>query len=130
VRAAASLLTRRRVFGVLLGKSTLTVVIMIDSSDFRTKRMPLNRGAGHMPVLGLGTLIPDAAATISATRDALEAGFDTWSRYYTKYFRAALPLLPRISPGTLWSGFIATSRVSLSRLLIAAQSQNRCLPSP
>lgn len=29
----------------------------------------------HMPVLGFGTLIPDAAATISATRDALEAGF-------------------------------------------------------
>jgi hypothetical protein len=48
---------------------------MIDSSDFRTKRMPLSHGAGHMPVLGFGTLIPDAAATISAVRDALEAGF-------------------------------------------------------
>ena len=48
---------------------------MIESSDFRTKRIPLNHGAGHMPVLGFGTLIPDAAATISATRDALEAGF-------------------------------------------------------
>jgi aldehyde reductase len=29
----------------------------------------------HMPLLGFGTLIPDAALTISATRDALEAGF-------------------------------------------------------
>src|ERR1700676_5529744 len=48
---------------------------MIDSTDFRTKRIPLNRGAGLMPVLGFGTLIPDAAATISAARDALEAGF-------------------------------------------------------
>ena len=48
---------------------------MIESSDFRTTRMPLNHGAGHIPVLGFGTLIPDAAATISATRDALEAGF-------------------------------------------------------
>src|SRR5271168_930080 len=28
-----------------------------------------------MPVLGFGTLIPDAAATISGARDALEAGF-------------------------------------------------------
>ena len=37
--------------------------------------MPLSHGAGHMPVLGFGTRIPDAAATISATRDALEAGF-------------------------------------------------------
>jgi len=37
--------------------------------------MPLSHGAGHIPALGFGTLIPDAAATISATRDALEAGF-------------------------------------------------------
>src|ERR1700678_2538319 len=48
---------------------------MVDSSDFRTKRIPLDNGAGHMPVLGFGTLIPDAALTISATRDALEAAF-------------------------------------------------------
>src|ERR1700751_3418238 len=48
---------------------------MIGSSDFRLTRMPLNNGSGHMPVLGFGTLIPDPAATISATRDALEAGF-------------------------------------------------------
>jgi alcohol dehydrogenase (NADP+) len=38
-------------------------------------RMPLNHGAGHMPALGFGTLIPDAAVTITATRAALEAGF-------------------------------------------------------
>jgi alcohol dehydrogenase (NADP+) len=48
---------------------------MIDSSDFRTGRIPLYHGAGHMLVLGFGTLIPDAATTIRATRDALEAGF-------------------------------------------------------
>jgi len=29
----------------------------------------------HMPLLGFGTLIPDAALTISATKNALEAGF-------------------------------------------------------
>ena len=48
---------------------------MTDSSDFRLTRMPLNNGSGHMPALGFGTLIPDAAVTITATRDALEAGF-------------------------------------------------------
>ncbi|HTF44439.1 MAG TPA: aldo/keto reductase [Terriglobales bacterium] len=48
---------------------------MIESSDFRMTRMRLNHGSGDMPVLGFGTLIPDAATTISATRDALEAGF-------------------------------------------------------
>jgi alcohol dehydrogenase (NADP+) len=48
---------------------------MIESSDFRNTRIPLNHGASQIPVLGFGTLIPDAAVTISATRDALEAGF-------------------------------------------------------
>ncbi len=48
---------------------------MIQSSDFRNAKMPLTHGAGQMPVLGFGTLIPDSAATIGATRDALEAGF-------------------------------------------------------
>ena len=48
---------------------------MTESSDLRLTRMPLNNGGGHMPAVGFGTLIPDAAATISATRGALEAGF-------------------------------------------------------
>jgi alcohol dehydrogenase (NADP+) len=48
---------------------------MIESSDLRTARLPLIHGAGQMPALGFGTLIPDAAETIRATRDALEAGF-------------------------------------------------------
>jgi alcohol dehydrogenase (NADP+) len=48
---------------------------MLESSDFRITKMPLNHGAGQMPALGFGTLIPDAAVTISATRGALEAGF-------------------------------------------------------
>ena len=48
---------------------------MTESSDLRLTRMPLNDGRGHMPALGFGTLIPDAAETITATRDALEAGF-------------------------------------------------------
>jgi alcohol dehydrogenase (NADP+) len=48
---------------------------MTESSELRMRRMPLNRGGGHMPALGFGTLIQDAAVTITATRDALEAGF-------------------------------------------------------
>jgi aldehyde reductase len=48
---------------------------MIESSDIRTTKIPLIHGPGHMPALGFGTLIADAAATRSATRDALEAGF-------------------------------------------------------
>jgi aldehyde reductase len=48
---------------------------MIESSEFRDMRIPLEHGAGQMPALGFGTLIPDAAETLRATRDALEAGF-------------------------------------------------------
>src|SRR5271170_3552624 len=48
---------------------------MIESSDFRLTRIPLNNGRGQVPALGFGTLIPDPAVTITATRAALEAGF-------------------------------------------------------
>jgi alcohol dehydrogenase (NADP+) len=48
---------------------------MTDFFDFKNKRIPLNNGADQIPALGFGTLIPDPAATVRATRDALEAGF-------------------------------------------------------
>src|SRR5271170_3368263 len=50
-------------------------VTVIESSDLRMTKMPLNHGGGEMPALGFGTLIPDAAVTLTATRGALEAGF-------------------------------------------------------
>src|SRR6201996_6248415 len=48
---------------------------MTESSDLRLTRLPLNNASGQMPALGFGTLIPDPALTIAATKDALEAGF-------------------------------------------------------
>ncbi|HTC47481.1 MAG TPA: aldo/keto reductase [Candidatus Aquilonibacter sp.] len=53
---------------------------MIESSDLlltdlRLTKIPLHNGAGHMPALGFGTLIPDPAVTRTATRDALDTGF-------------------------------------------------------
>jgi alcohol dehydrogenase (NADP+) len=48
---------------------------MTESSDLRLTRIALNNRSGYMPALGCGTLIPDPAATIAATRDALTAGF-------------------------------------------------------
>ncbi len=48
---------------------------MIATSDFRTRKLPLSHGAGLMPALGFGTLIADRAETVSATRNALSAGF-------------------------------------------------------
>jgi len=52
--------------------------IMIESSDFRTATIPLNHGAGDMPVLGFGTLIPDAARDDKCyQRRAGKLDFDT-----------------------------------------------------
>ena len=48
---------------------------MVELADLRMARIPLNHGVGQMPALGFGTLIPDPAVTITATRGALEAGF-------------------------------------------------------
>jgi len=48
---------------------------VIESSDLRLTKLPLSNGVGYMPALGFGTLIPDAAVTKTATRDALDAGF-------------------------------------------------------
>src|SRR5215475_10538575 len=57
---------------------------MEEPADFRTRTMTLNHGGGHMPAVGFGTLIADAATTHSATRYAIEAGyrhFDCAERY-------------------------------------------------
>ena len=48
---------------------------MPDSPDIRLTRIPLANASGQIPALGFGTLIPDPAVTIAATRDALAAGF-------------------------------------------------------
>jgi aldehyde reductase len=48
---------------------------MTEASDLRLKKFPLHEGAGQIPALGFGTLIPDPAVTKSATSGALEAGF-------------------------------------------------------
>ena len=48
---------------------------MVEASELRMTRMPLSHGGGNIPALGFGTLIPDPAVTIAATRAALDAGF-------------------------------------------------------
>ena len=48
---------------------------MKQSDNLRYRQLPLRGGAGTMPALGFGTLIPDATNTRNATRTALEAGF-------------------------------------------------------
>jgi len=107
---------------------------MIDSSDFRTKGIPLNHG---LPYARTRLWHPDSRC--SRDDKCYQGRAGSWistlgrSTIPNAYGRACsrlLPFVPRMSPRILWSGSIATSRVSLSRLLIAAHSQNRCLPSP
>jgi aldehyde reductase len=48
---------------------------MSEYPELRMTKIPLNHGGGSIPALGFGTLIPDPAVTVTATKDALEAGF-------------------------------------------------------
>jgi alcohol dehydrogenase (NADP+) len=48
---------------------------MLETVDLRTMTIALRHGAGRIPALGFGTLIADPALTLSATKDALAAGF-------------------------------------------------------
>jgi diketogulonate reductase-like aldo/keto reductase len=60
---------------------------MVNNDKLCRTNIPLNTGAGAIPALGFGTLIPDPVATRNATRAALEAGFrclDTAERYKTE----------------------------------------------
>src|SRR6516164_2952042 len=60
---------------------------MIEPDNLRYTQLTLGNGAGAMPALGFGTLIPDPIATKNATKAALEAGFralDTAERYRTE----------------------------------------------
>src|SRR5271168_1258270 len=60
---------------------------MVETDNLRYTKIALNNGAGAMPALGFGTLIPDPVATRNATKAALEAVFraiDTAERYRTE----------------------------------------------
>jgi alcohol dehydrogenase (NADP+) len=47
---------------------------MREENEFRRRKIQMSNGRA-IPALGFGTLIPDPAETITATRDALETGF-------------------------------------------------------
>lgn len=62
-------------------------MIATETDTLRYTRLALSNGAGALPALGFGTLIPDPMATKNATKAALEAGFralDTAERYRTE----------------------------------------------
>src|ERR1700712_1806095 len=89
---------------------------MIESSEFRMARVPLNHGAGHMPVLGFGTLIPDAAITRSATTDALEAGF--------RHFDCAERYRNEREVGEALQGGLAANRIARENIFVTTKLWN------
>jgi alcohol dehydrogenase (NADP+) len=89
---------------------------MIESSDLRTARIPLNNEAGHMPALGFGTLIPEAALTLTATRDALEAGF--------RHFDCAERYGNEREVGTALQAGLATGEIAREDLFVTTKLWN------
>ena len=89
---------------------------MIESSDFRTRKIPLNHGSGHIPALGFGTLIPDAAVTISASRAALEAGF--------RHFDCAERYLNEREVGEALQAGLAAGGIAREDLLVTTKLWN------
>ncbi len=60
---------------------------MLEPDNLRYTKLTFSNGAGAIPALGFGTLIPDPIATKNATKAALETGFralDTAERYRTE----------------------------------------------
>jgi alcohol dehydrogenase (NADP+) len=78
--------------------------------------MPLDRGRGEMPALGFGTLIPDAAVTITATRDALEAGF--------RHFDCAERYRNEREVGEALQAGVATGRIPRENIFVTTKLWN------
>src|SRR6201987_4215506 len=89
---------------------------MTDSSEIRMRKLPLNNESGYMPALGFGTLIPDPAVTITATRDALEAGF--------RHFDCAERYLNEREVGEALRTGLATDGISRDDLFVTTKLWN------
>jgi alcohol dehydrogenase (NADP+) len=78
--------------------------------------MNLRNNIGDMPALGFGTLIPDAATTISATRHALEAGF--------RHFDCAERYQNEIEVGAALKAGMAAGGITREELFITTKLWN------
>ena len=74
------------------------------ASDLRMTRIPLNRGAGRMPALGFGTLIPDAALTITTNSlPSWTVGTPGYDQFITAT-NGTIPVTFSVSAGSLPAG--------------------------
>ncbi|HEY6456247.1 MAG TPA: aldo/keto reductase [Steroidobacteraceae bacterium] len=84
--------------------------------SFRDLRRPLRNGAGHIPVLGFGTLIPNPVETRTATSDALVAGF--------RHFDCAERYRNERAVGEALATGLAAGRVSRQELFVTTKLWN------
>jgi alcohol dehydrogenase (NADP+) len=89
---------------------------MNPSETFRDRKMPLRGGAGVMPALGFGTLIPGAADTTNATRTALQVGF--------RHFDCSERYRSEQQVGDAIREVIQTERINRSDLFITTKLWN------
>jgi aldehyde reductase len=89
---------------------------MLDSSDLRMTRIPITHGAGNIPALGFGTLIPDPAVTITATKDALAAGF--------RHFDCAERYSNEREVGTALQAGLAAGKIAREEIFVTTKLWN------
>jgi alcohol dehydrogenase (NADP+) len=87
-----------------------------NSPDIRTTRLPLKNAAGQIPALGFGTLIPDPAVTLSATKDALEAGF--------RHFDCAERYRNELEVGQALQAGLTAAKISRADLFVTTKLWN------
>src|SRR5271169_60487 len=103
---------------------------MIETDNLCYTKIALSHGAGAMPALGFGTLIPDPVATKNATKAALEAGFrllDTAERYRTE--TEVGEAMQEVFKGGRSSGrMYLSSRSSGTQIIVRNESNLRSMP--
>src|SRR5947209_4145204 len=90
--------------------------VLISTCDLRNRRLPLGHGAGFMPALGFGTLIPDPVETKNATRDAVAAGF--------RHFDCAERYLNETEVGEALRGGIAAAGITREDIFVTTKLWN------
>jgi alcohol dehydrogenase (NADP+) len=89
---------------------------MSQVTDLQQMRLPLNQGTGKIPVIGFGTLIADLPATVSATENAIKAGF--------RHFDCAERYLNERQVGEALRAGLASGEISRENIFVTTKLWN------
>src|ERR1700722_7059700 len=84
--------------------------------DLRQMPLPLNYGTGKIPALGFGTLIADLPATVTATENAIKAGF--------RHFDCAERYLNEREVGEALRAGVASREISRESIFVTTKLWN------